>query len=50
MLEVGGCLGNEKEISVGKLEKCINLAKCMGEWVKRNTKMYGDVNKLQKEY
>ena len=27
MLEVSGCLGSEKEISVGKLEKCIDSTK-----------------------
>ena len=47
MVEVSGCLGNEKETSVGKIGEMYDSTKCMW-WVKEKNEMYGHVNKLLK--
>ena len=38
MLEVSGCLGNEKETSVGEIGEMYDSAKCMW-WVKEKKKL-----------
>ena len=35
MLEVSGCLRNEKETSVGELERCMIQPSVCGEWEKK---------------
>ena len=48
MLEVSGCLGNEKETSVGEIGEMYDSTKCMW-WVKeKKNEMYGYVNKILK--
>ena len=51
MLEVGGCLGSEKEISVGEIGEMSKFDEVyeVNEWKKMQKCMW-DVNKLQKEY
>ena len=46
MLKVNGCLGNEKETSVGKTREMYDLINCMW-WVRKKWK-YWHVNKLLK--
>ena len=47
MLDVSGCLGNEKETSVGEIGEMYDSTKCMW-WVRKKNEKYGDVNKLLK--
>ena len=46
MLEVSGCLGNEKETSVGEIGEMYDSASVCGEWEKNEK--YGHVNKSVK--
>ena len=46
MLEVSGCLGNEKETSVGEIGEMYDSTKCM--WWVRKKKKYWHVNKSVK--
>ena len=47
MLEVSGCLGNEKETSVEEIGEMYDSANCM-LWVKEKNEKYRDVNKILK--